>query len=100
MSSPTKLQEAVQWLGHNMTFNIDQRVHLFEVNIRVLGTLSTAKRCSHCTLSTQALLLYNRICCCHLSSNKAQAECSSIFFCFMQFNLCMNTKHHIAYTDV
>ena len=39
MNSPTKLKEAVLWLQQNLTFDIDHRVHVFEVNIRALGTL-------------------------------------------------------------
>ena len=37
MNSPTKLREATRWLQDNLTFDMDQRVHVFEVTIRVLG---------------------------------------------------------------
>ena len=37
MNSPIKLQEAVRWLQHSLHFDIDQRIHVFEVTIRVLG---------------------------------------------------------------
>ncbi|KAL3160285.1 hypothetical protein ABBQ38_009677 [Trebouxia sp. C0009 RCD-2024] len=39
MNSPTKLREATSWLQDNLTFDVDQRVHVFEVTIRVLGGL-------------------------------------------------------------
>ncbi|KAL3161638.1 hypothetical protein ABBQ32_010493 [Trebouxia sp. C0010 RCD-2024] len=34
-----KLREATLWLQDNLTFDVDQRVHVFEVTIRVLGGL-------------------------------------------------------------
>lgn len=37
MNSPAKLKGAVNWLCHSMTFDINQRVHVFEVTIRALG---------------------------------------------------------------
>ena len=41
MNSPSKLRAATAWLQDNLTFDLDQRVHVFEVTIRVLGTFST-----------------------------------------------------------
>ena len=36
-NQPGKLQKAVQWLEHNLSFDMDERVHVFEVTIRALG---------------------------------------------------------------
>lgn len=44
MDSPIKLQEAVCWLQHNLSFDMDQRVHVFEVTIRVLGMCPAGQR--------------------------------------------------------
>lgn len=41
MNSPMKLREATLWLQDNLTFDVDQRVHVFEVTIRVLGAITT-----------------------------------------------------------
>lgn len=38
-NQPGKLQKAVQWLEHNLSFAMDERVHVFEVTIRALGGL-------------------------------------------------------------
>lgn len=41
MNSSSKLRDATHWLQDNLTFDLDQRVHVFEVTIRVLGTSGT-----------------------------------------------------------
>lgn len=41
MNSPAKLREATRWLQDNLTFDLDQRIHVFEITIRVLGAFST-----------------------------------------------------------
>ncbi|DBA72271.1 TPA: hypothetical protein ACH3X2_010653 [Trebouxia sp. C0005] len=39
MNSPAKLRRAVQWLCQSLAFDVDARVHVFEVTIRALGGL-------------------------------------------------------------
>lgn len=41
MNSSSKLRDATHWLQDNLTFDLDQRVHVFEVTIRVLGMSGT-----------------------------------------------------------
>lgn len=45
--NPPALQKAVHWVEHEASFDVDARVHVFEVTIRALGGL----------LSTHALIL-------------------------------------------
>ncbi len=40
MNSPAKLKGAVQWLCQSFDFDVDARVHVFEVTIRALGMTS------------------------------------------------------------
>ncbi len=40
MNSPAKLRRAVQWLCQSLTFDVDARVHVFEITIRALGIFS------------------------------------------------------------
>ena len=47
MNSPSKLQKATHWLQDNLTFDIDERVHVFEVTIRVLGKCGTGCAAFH-----------------------------------------------------
>ncbi|GAB2251648.1 hypothetical protein Droror1_Dr00004495 [Drosera rotundifolia] len=42
MGNYTEFEKAVQWLSHNLSFDVDARVNLFECNIRVLGGLVSA----------------------------------------------------------
>jgi len=38
MGGEQQLVEAVQWLDKNLSFDLDERVHVFELTIRALGT--------------------------------------------------------------
>ncbi|GAB2269884.1 Alpha-mannosidase I mns5 [Dionaea muscipula] len=38
----SEFEKAVRWLSHNLSFNVDARVNLFECNIRILGGLVSA----------------------------------------------------------
>ncbi|OAY79160.1 putative alpha-mannosidase I MNS5 [Ananas comosus] len=38
----TEFERGVLWLSHNLTFDVDARINLFECNIRVLGGLVSA----------------------------------------------------------
>ena len=51
MDSPAKLREATHWLQDNLTFDMDQRVHVFEVTIRVLGRFGTEYTALHTKMS-------------------------------------------------
>ncbi len=39
MKGEKQLVEAVNWLEQNLTFDLDERVHVFELTIRALGEL-------------------------------------------------------------
>ncbi|CAL8470523.1 g10065 [Coccomyxa elongata] len=41
MNGGKQLVEAVNWLEQNLTFDLDERVHVFELTIRALGGLSS-----------------------------------------------------------
>lgn len=42
MGKQQELQQAVDWLTHELDFDIDARVHVFELTIRALGGLLSA----------------------------------------------------------
>lgn len=42
MGEQQQLQEAVAWLSANATFDVDARVHVFELTIRAVGGLLSA----------------------------------------------------------
>lgn len=42
MDAKAELQEAVAWAGAELSFDIDKRVHVFELTIRALGGLLSA----------------------------------------------------------
>jgi len=42
MGERRQLQEAVRWLAANVTFDVDARVHVFELTIRAVGGLLSA----------------------------------------------------------
>lgn len=37
MGGEQQLEEAVHWLDKNLSFDLDERVHVFELTIRALG---------------------------------------------------------------
>ena len=53
MDSPAKLREATHWLQSNLTFDMDQRVHVFEVTIRVLGRFGTGHAALHTKVTAE-----------------------------------------------
>ena len=42
MGAQKHLQDAVAWAGASLSFDIDRRVHVFELTIRALGGLLSA----------------------------------------------------------
>ncbi len=42
MGNRTEFAKSVLWIEKNISFDLDIRVHVFEVNIRVLGGLLSA----------------------------------------------------------
>lgn len=42
MGEQQRLQEAVRWLAANVTFDLDARVHVFELTIRAVGGMLSA----------------------------------------------------------
>lgn len=67
MGAKAELREAVAWAGADLSFDIDKRVHVFELTIRALGGLLSA----HALLEADPTLVPGespKVVCVHLSS--------------------------------
>lgn len=49
MNCSKQVLEAVQWMERHLTFDIDQRVHVFELTIRAIGMC-----CNVCAIYVQS----------------------------------------------
>lgn len=58
MGAKRELQEAVAWAGRELSFDIDRRVHVFELTIRALGGLLSA----HAILEANTSLVPGELC--------------------------------------
>ena len=60
MGAEKELVEAVTWLEQNLSFDLDERVHVFELTIRALGkhfTLPHEDPPDHCLTSCMKIVL-------------------------------------------